>query len=275
MPLFVGTKPMKPARLIIAGIAGAAGLLALMLSGRQPAQVNVTVPTAAPETAKFTEVLVAKQDLVMGTALGEEQIAWAKWPLELAASTMIQRSARPNALEEFKGAIARASFFTNEPIREEKVIKGGGSGFLSAILPSGKRAIAISIDSRGATSAGGFILPNDYVDVIATRRDVDASQRAGTDIYQSVTVLTAIRVLAIGQNIQEKNGERVVVGETATLELAPEQAEQITLHQRSGALALALRSMADASKPDEPRARGASHSVTVVRFGVAQEVSNR
>ncbi len=266
---------MKPARLIVAGIAGVAGLLALMLSGRQPAEVNVTVPTSTPEQTKFTEVLVAKQDLAMGTALGENEIAWVKWPIDLAASTMIQRSARPNALEEFKGAITRASFFTNEPIREEKVIKGTGSGFLSAILPSGKRAIAISIDSRGATSAGGFILPNDFVDVITTRRDLDASLRAGTDIYQSVTILTNIRVLAIGQNIQEKNGERVVIGETATLELEPGQAEQITLHQRSGSLALALRSMADAHKPDEPRPKGASSSVTIVRFGVAQEVTNR
>lgn len=266
---------MKPARLIIAGVAGVAGLLALMLSGRQPAPVNVTVPTQAPEQTKFTEVLVAKQDLSMGTALGENELTWAKWPVELAASTMIQRSARPNAMDEFKGAITRASFFTNEPIREEKIIKGSGSGFLSAILPSGKRAIAISIDSRGATSAGGFILPNDYVDVITTRRDVDASLRAGTDVFQSVTVLNNIRVLAIGQSIQEKNGERVVVGETATLELEPAQAEQVTLHQRSGSLALALRSMADANKPEEPRAKGASSSITVVRAGVSQEVTNR
>lgn len=266
---------MKPARLIVAGIAGVAGLLALMLSGRQPAPVNVTVPTPAPETTKFTEVLVAKKDLAMGTALGDDEITWAKWPAELAASSMIQRTARPEALTEFKGAITRASFFTNEPIREEKVIKGTGSGFLSAILPSGKRAIAISIDSRGATSAGGFILPNDYVDVITTRRDIDASLRAGTDVYQSVTILTNIRVLAIGQNIQEKNGERVVVGETATLELDPSQAEQITLHQRAGSLALALRSMADANKLDEPRASGPSGTVTIVRFGVSQEVSNR
>jgi pilus assembly protein CpaB len=265
---------MKPARLIIAGVAGIAGLMALLLSGRQPAPVNVTLPAPVQQT-KFTEVLVAKRDLPMGTALGEAELAWAQWPADLAQSAMIQRSARPNALEEFKGAITRQSFFTNEPIREEKVIKGTGSGFLSAILPSGKRAIAISIDSRGATSAGGFILPNDYVDVITTRRDLEASQRAGVDVYQSSTILMNVRVLAIGQNVQEKNGERVVVGETATLELDPAQAELITLYQRTGSLALSLRSMADANKPDENRARGPSNTVTVVRFGIAQEVPNR
>lgn len=263
---------MKPARLIIAGVAGFAGLLALLLSGREPAPVQVVAPAAAPEDPKFAEVLVAKSDIAMGTLLTGNEITWVKWPQELAASTLIQKSARPNALEEFKGSITRQAFFPNEPIREEKLIKGNGSGFLSAILPSGKRAIAISIDSRGATSAGGFILPNDYVDVIVTRRDAEASIRAGTDIYTSMTILANVRVLAIGQNVQEKNGERVVVGETATLELDPSQAEQITLNQRTGTLALALRSMVDINKPEEKRPKAAGSGMTIVRFGVSQEV---
>ena len=263
---------MKPARLIIAGVAGLAGLMALMLSGREPAQVNITVPTPQTDDPKFAEVLVAKIDISMGTALSENELAWVKWPQELAASTLVQKSARPNAIEEFKGSIARQPFFTNEPIREEKLIKGNGSGFLSAILPTGKRAIAISIDSRGATSAGGFILPNDFVDVIVTRRDPDASMRAGTDIYASITILSNIRVLAIGQAVQEKNGERVVVGETATLELDPGQAEQIVLNQRTGTLALSLRSMVDINKPEEKRPNSGGSGMTIVRFGVSQEV---
>lgn len=270
--LFGWTTEMKPSRLIIIGVAGFAGLLALMLSGREPQQVVVQAPP--PETdPKHAEVLVARVDLQMGTAVGDNELAWVKWPQELAASALIQKSARPNAIEEFKGSITRQPFFANEPIREEKLIKGNGSGFLSAILPSGKRAIAISIDSRGASSAGGFILPNDHVDVIVTRRDGEASLKAGTDIFTSNTLLLNVRVLAIGQNIQEKNGERVVVGETATLELDPAQTEVITLNQRSGTLALALRSMVDINKPEEKRTRGGNNAMTIVRFGVSQEVS--
>lgn len=264
---------MKPSRLIIIGLAGFAGLLALMLSGREPAPVVVQAPPPAQAEPNVTEVLVARTDLPMGTALGENELSWAKWPQELAASALIQKSARPNAIDEFKGSITRQPFFANEPIREEKLIKGNGSGFLSAILPSGKRAIAISIDSRGASSAGGFILPNDHVDVIVTRRDGEASLKAGTDVFVSNTLLTNIRVLAIGQNIQEKNGERVVVGETATLELDPAQTEVIALSQRTGTLALALRSMVDINKPEEKRTRGGGNGMTVVRFGVSQEVT--
>lgn len=263
---------MKPSRLIIVGVAGFAGLLALMLSGREPAKVVVQAPPPAADP-QHAEVLVARVDLTMGTALGENELAWVKWPQDLAASALIQKSARPNAIEEFKGSITRQPFFANEPIREEKLIKGNGSGFLSAILPSGKRAIAISIDSRGATSAGGFILPNDHVDVLVTRRDGDASLKAGTDVFTSSTLLTNIRVLAIGQNIQEKNGEKVVVGETATLELEPSQTEVIALNQRTGTLALALRAMVDINKPEEKRSRSGNNAMTIVRFGVSQEVT--
>jgi len=268
---YVWVSSMKASRLIIVGVAGFAGLLALLLSGREPQQVVQAAPP--PADANTTEVLVAKIDLSMGTALSDAELAWVKWPQDLASSALIQKSARPNAIEEFKGAITRQPFFANEPIREEKIIKGNGSGFLSAILPSGKRAIAISIDSRGASSAGGFILPNDHVDVIVTRRDSEASLKAGTDIYQSSTLLNNVRVLAIGQNIQEKNGERVVVGETATLELDPSQAEMIALNQRTGTLALALRSMVDINKPEDKRNRSGGNAMTVVRFGVSQEVT--
>ena len=260
---------MKPARLIVAGIAGVAGLMALLLSNRAPAPQKVAEAPPVPQI-QATEVLVAKSELTLGTALNADNLAWVKWPQELAASTMIQRTARPNAMEELKGAMTRANFFANEPIREEKIIKGSGAGFLSAILPSGKKAVAITIDSRGASSAGGFILPNDYVDVIAVRQ-VDPSGR-GPDAFRSTTLLSNIRVLAIGQNIEERNGEKAVVGETATLELDSGQAEQIVLAQRNGSLALALRSMADANKPEDTSG-SSSGGVTIVRFGVSQEIS--
>ena len=59
-----------------------------------------------------------------------------------------------------------------------------------------------------------------------------------------------MRVLAIDQTVEEKNGQRVVVGKTATLELAPRQAETLTQSRQLGTLSLALRSLLDASKTE-------------------------
>jgi pilus assembly protein CpaB len=180
---------------------------------------------------------------------------------------VIRKSESPEATKELTGNLARAQIFASEPIRRERLMKTDGSGFLSAVLPSGKRAIAITIDNRGANSAGGFILPNDRVDVIRTRRDDAASRAQSADVMMSETILTNIRVLAIGQNVQERNGEKVVTGETATLELDPRQAETIALAQRTGNVSLALRSLADAKGDDKALAPDDT-SLTIVRYGV-------
>jgi pilus assembly protein CpaB len=145
---------------------------------------------------------------------------------------------------------------------------------MAAILPSGMRAVSTQISPE--TGAGGFILPNDRVDVILTKRDADKTN--GGEGQTSETILTNVRVLAIDQNIAEKDGQRVVMGKTATLELTPSQAETLTMGQRLGTLALSLRSIADASSNDKPdtdskmKARG---TVNVIRFGVGSTVTTR
>jgi len=82
-----------------------------------------------------------------------------------------------------------------------------------------------------------------------------------------------VRVLAIDQNVEEKNGQKVVVGKTATLELAPQQAETLALARQQGSLSLALRSIVDSGStvPDTASDTGASNrgAVNVVRYGVS------
>ena len=49
-----------------------------------------------------------------------------------------------------------------------------GGGLLAAVLPQGMRAISPEISPDNG--AGGFILPNDHVDVLLTRRDKAAEK---------------------------------------------------------------------------------------------------
>jgi pilus assembly protein CpaB len=160
-------------------------------------------------------------------------------------------------------------FVIGEPIREAKLVNAKGSGFMAAILPSGMRAVSTQIAPE--TSAGGFILPNDHVDVILTRRDNEATKASGTDVQTSEIILKNIRILAIDQTLGEKDGQKVVLGKTATLALSPRQAETLTLAQKLGSISLALRSITDASSDnassDEDDSSRQS-SVNVIRFGV-------
>jgi pilus assembly protein CpaB len=265
---------MKFARVAVLGVALAAGGAAAWLaSGTTVPETAATAPPPAPIATE--EVLVASKDLPLGSLLSEPDLNWQAWPRDAVSKGMIRRSDGGNPMEEVKGSVSRGNFFEGEPIRREKLVKGPNSGFLSAILPTGFRAVAINIDAQGGTTAGGFILPNDRVDVIRTYRDQDQSKVTGTDVYTSETILSNVRILAIGQNVQEKNGERVITGSNATLELDPKQAETVVLAQRIGQLSLSLRSMVDASKVNEDFSHDDHDAITVVRYGVAARATTR
>jgi pilus assembly protein CpaB len=272
---------MKLTRVIVLGIALGAGalaaMLALNLSSRRPA------PQSPAAVAKIdsAQVLVASKDIPTGSTIAPDSIRWEDWPKSGVSANFINRATTPDGIDKVAGALARSTFYAGEPITEPKLIRTD-RGFMSAILPQGKRAVATRIAAD--TSAGGFILPNDRVDVIMTRQvksKDDMSANAGD--YVTETILNNVRVLAIDQTIEDKDGEKVVVGQTATLELTPQQAEILTVAQQmSDRLTLSLRSIADArdkpgeTNPDAVHLIGGtkrSGSITVVKSGVSREVN--
>ena len=185
-----------------------------------------------------------------------------------------RKSEQPNAIDQFVGAIVRVGMVAGDPIRGPYVVMAKGSGFMAAVLPEGMRAAAIDISPD--TSAGGFILPDDRVDVLLTRRDKDAEKQTGVEKYVSDTILRNIRVLAIDQTIDDKN--KTVLGKTATLELTEPQAEMLSLSRQVGTVSLALRSIRDSKTTAEgvgDTSRDESGAINTVRFGVSTLGSGR
>jgi pilus assembly protein CpaB len=258
-------KRMNTARIVVLTIAvGAGGIAAYLASGSD----NKPAPTEPVAQLQTVDVLVAKSDIGLGQRVAPEDMQWQSWPATTASNSFIRRNERPDATTQIAGSIARAPFIAGEPIREPKLVKAVGSGFMAAILPTGMRAISTEISPE--TAAGGFILPNDRVDVILSKREKNPD-RSGPDIVNSEIILSNVRVLAIDQAPKEKDGQNSVVGKTVTLELKPEQAETLARARQNGTLALALRSIADlnvvADTSDGTPRR--SDSVNVVRYGVS------
>lgn len=267
---------MKPIRLAILGTALAAGVGAAIMvaSPRPPAPPKLTIVHAPVAT---DDVLVASKGLELGTVIAKDDLHWQSWPRSDIPPSVIRKSAMPTGLADYIGALVRYPVAAGEPVFPDRLIKAGDSGFMAAILPSGMRAVAINIDQQGSQTAGGFILPNDHVDVIHTYRDEDAAKAGVPNPMVSETILRNIKVLAIGQNIQERNNERVVVGSNATLELTPQQVETIVLAQRVGQLSLSLRSLADsksAKDPDQDQEQK-PNGMTVVRYGIPIQSQSR
>jgi len=263
---------MNRARIVVLTVAICAGGIAAYLASGSD---NSAPPPAPVAQLPTTDVLVAKNDIGLGQTVKPEDVQWQTWPTATASSTFIRRSERPEGATQVVGSIARAPFIQGEPIRDQKLVKADGSGFMAAILPTGMRAISTEISPE--TGAGGFILPNDRVDVILSKREKNPD-RSGPDAISSEIILTNVRVLAIDQAPKEKDGQNAVVGKTVTLELKPEQAETLARSRQSGTLALALRSIADLNgveaKPDD-QAPKRGDSVNIVRYGIPSQTTTQ
>ena len=255
--------------LILVGALGAAGLAAFLARGVMGGGQNQA--EAAPNL-QLIEVAVAAHPIEVGTKIMPGDLKWQGWPKTAIDPTFVTKEAQPQALEErAEGSVARMSLVAGEPITDQKIIKADGAGFLAAVLTPGKRAVGVKLSvERGA---GGFILPNDRVDVIMTRKL--GNDAGGISQYRAATVLRDIRVLAVDQTAQEEGDSKSIVGKTATLELSSQQAEIISLAEAMGDLSLSLRSLTNADQPgddeDLSKAFGddkQSQQLTVLRYGI-------
>jgi pilus assembly protein CpaB len=258
-------KRMNTARIVVLTIAiGAGGIAAYLASGSDKSDA----PAAPVAQLPTVDILVAKSDIGLGQSVKAEDLLWQSWPTA-SASNFISRVSRADAIKDVTGSIARSPFIAGEPIREQKLVKAEGSGFMAAILPTGFRAVSTEISPE--TGAGGFVLPNDHVDVLLSKREKNPDSK-GADLVSAEIILTNIRVLAIDQAPKEKDGTNTLVGKTVTLELKPEQAETLARARMSGTLSLALRSIVDAKtvevKTDEIKR---NEGINVVRYGIASQ----
>jgi pilus assembly protein CpaB len=262
---------MNTARIVVLAVAlGAGGIAAYLASG----SADKPAPTAPVAQLATIDVLVAKSDIALGQTLKPEDLQWQTWPAANASNTFIRRSEHPDAANQTAGSIARAPFIAGEPIREQKLVRADGSGFMAAILPAGMRAISTEISPE--TGAGGFILPNDRVDVILTKREKSADANNTQDVVVSAVLLTNIRVLAIDQAPKERDGQNTVVGKTVTLELKPEQTSMLSAARQAGTLSLALRSIADVNVVDiAPEISKRGNSINIVRYGIHNSTTTK
>lgn len=257
---------MKRAQLIGLSVAALAGLGAFIMVKNLVNKPQVERKVEVKVNS--TEVLVARADIGLGQVANESLFRWQTWPSDAVTPALITKTSGPKSMQEFSGAIARAPILAGEPITSAKLIKAGQGGVLAAILPAGMRAVSTKIKEE--TAVGRLILPNDHVDVILIRRQ---RGRNGSEEHVSDTLFRNVRVLAIGQQIEAKEGKKNAEGATATLELTPRQAELLALANSMGEISLSLRSIADLAGEQDPGTNDlnkskSSNAIRVLRYGV-------
>jgi pilus assembly protein CpaB len=257
--------------LIVAGIAALGALLLIrgMSTGEEKAATTEAIPGE--------QVLVASRDIPQGAAL---------LPSDFNARLFPQDSINPQFVraaqqQDYVGAVTRRAFITGEPIIQGSVIQPEGRGFLAAQLPPGYRAVAVKIDSE--TAVGGYIQPNDRVDVILTTRRDNA---AGDPQVRTAIVLADVRVLALDESVETQSSgdapERIEAG-VAVLELSAADARILAAAEAMGDVTLSLRGVeaeaADVNAPSAQRGRdGLDQAQDVVRvhsFGTVSDGASR
>lgn len=219
--------------LVIAAIAAVGALLLIRSMGSRD-----TAETVEPAAVVGEQVLVAARDIAQGAALRPGDLAVAQFPEGSLSPNFVRISAQPSAQADFVGAVARRAFVQGEPIIANAVVQPDGRGFMAAQLPPGYRAFAISIDSE--TAAGGFIQPNDRVDVLMTHQ----VNEGGVERVNSQIVLEDVRVLALGEKTTtQTTGEapEIIEADVAVLELSAEDARILAQASEMGDISLALR----------------------------------
>jgi pilus assembly protein CpaB len=260
---------MNTKRLIVLGFAGimaiVAALLARGLMGGGTPNVQAKVAPQMP----MSDVLVTNNALQPGQALAADLVHWQKWPTSSVDSTFITREAGGSIDNVVKGAVVRTPLAAGQPITNVAIVHGNAVGMMAAMLNPGMRAISIPINTD--SGAGGFILPNDRIDLILIRKG-EANR------ISSTTLLTDVRVLAVDQTFKQDKDTKTVIGKTVTLEVTPPQAEQVAKAQSQGMLSLSLRPLvsSDTVASNVPAAGRSTDQdggapVSIIRYGVSRD----
>ncbi|BEV09798.1 Flp pilus assembly protein CpaB [Asticcacaulis sp. DW145] len=299
---------MKASRFVVVGIAAiAAILLALvvrgMIGGSNSADANA--PQKVTADAPTVKVLVAARHLKVGERIAEADLSWKTWPQDgisegyftdkpvTPVAPIEAKSSEDKALEKnvqagaakvaeaadkalnptrgmdaVLGGVVREEMLANEPIVARKVVRADAGGFMAVMLAPGMRAMAVPVTVE--STAGGFILPGDRVDIVVSTE----VQTNGQTSHVAKPVLRNVKVLAVDQTVEAKSDQPSVIGATATLEVRPDEGEALAQAKAQGPLSLMLRSYADAGGPSgrAGTASGAGNKVVVYRNGQGTDV---
>lgn len=228
--------------LFVIALVLAGGTAMMVRSWLAQRQVVAAAPPPAP-TPPQKHILVARTAIVRGQILKPADLVARAWPATaLSADYILGGSAAEKSLA---GAVAREPFVAGEPIIGAKLVHPGERGFLAAVLRPGMRAVSVPVDATSGIS--GFVFPGDRVDILITL-PVPQTGGANSSGYQhraAETVLRDVRVIAIDQRLDSKDGQ-AVLARTVTFEVTPKQSEIIAVAADIGKLSLSLRSLAAA-----------------------------
>jgi pilus assembly protein CpaB len=263
--------------ILILALAAAGGAAFLVMQISQPRVLTQTVTrdqlVVEEREVSEVEVLTVTRDFAVGERIKANDLVWAPWPKSSVVAGFFVKTTAPGSIRELSGAVVKQALYKGEAVIAQKVVKKGEQGLLASLMDPGMRAVSIEISAESAS--GGFVLPNDRVDIILAYEQNADPERGIAPRSIATTIVTNVRVLAIDQNFStDEKGETSRLGRTATLEVSPREVELLALARQKGEVSLALRPLDQEISGTDRNARmellgietdPSSTSITIIR----------
>ena len=188
-------------------------------------------------------VVVAAVEVSEGTVVTMEMISQRSIPEQFVTSSVI----KPDSASYIINQKVLVPLQSGDPLLWSQFETTRASERLSTKVQ--KRARALTIEAKGVAAVGGWVRPNDHIDLIGSFKD------PGTGEQVAVTLLQNVVVLATGKITGTTNVNLIPESQRefnhVSLLVIPEEAEVLVLSQQLGALTMALRNEEDSDLLEE------------------------
>ncbi|MFT3839887.1 MAG: Flp pilus assembly protein CpaB [Myxococcaceae bacterium] len=192
-------------------------------------------------------VVVAAVDISEGTNVTFDMISQRSVPEQFVTSSVV----KPDSASYVVNQKVLVPVQAGDPLLWSQFETTKAAERLSTKVQ--RKARAMTLDVSKTASVGGWVKPNDHVDIIGTFKDPGTNEQTAMTLMQNVTVLATGKITGTTNINLIPEGQRDY--NNITVLVIPEEAEILTLAQELGALNLTLRNEDDI---DEPIARGRS-----------------
>ena len=190
------------------------------------------------QQVQYSPVIVAAMDIPQWKTVGASDVTEKNWPKDTVTKDMFTEKS------QVIGKVAINNVFTDEPLNARRVVDPKGGNIFSLGFPENMRAFTVRVND--VSGVGGFLLPDNHVDVLASRKLSGMNEEVRTE-----TIVQDIKVLAVDQESTSEKNKPIVV-RSVTLEMTPQQAEAVFRAQEQGSIQLALRNPTDTTLLEKP-----------------------
>jgi pilus assembly protein CpaB len=219
-------------------------MLAVICGASAVIGVNqLTTQTNDTPTDNTVPVVTVAKDMPRGSVVSADVLTISQWPAEHAPSGALR------TIEEAENRAIFVPLVKGEPLLESKLASKDAGRGMASLIPIGMRAFTI-ITSHVSAGVGGFIMPDDHVDILLTTTSSGALDRTGGGA--TTTLMQNIRILAVAQRLDAPDTNTVDPKEmkNVTLLVTPDQAAKLDLGMNKGILHLSLRNPEDDKEAD-------------------------